>query len=90
MTATIAIAAKVKELVSLRRMAEELQAEIDALTDEIKLYMGDEQDMTADLWKITYKPVIQKRLDTAALKKDLGDALDGYYKTITTRPFKIA
>ena len=30
-----------------------------------------------------------KEDDTAALKKVLGDALDEYTKTITTRPFKV-
>lgn len=83
------ITAKVADLLSLRRMADELQAEIDALTDDIKAYMGDEDTMSTDQWKITYKPVTQQRLDTTALKKAYGDALNAYYKTITTRPFKV-
>ena len=90
MTSTTQIDKKVSELIELRKMADDLQAEIDAVTDEIKAYMGDEPTMVSGPWTITYKPVIQNRLDSVKLKKDLGDALEGYYKTVTTRPFKIA
>ncbi|MDO5325231.1 MAG: hypothetical protein Q4G00_00790, partial [Clostridia bacterium] len=60
-----------------------------AITDEIKAYMGDEETMVAGPWKVTWKETVSRRMDTTALKKVLGDALDGYYKTIVTRPFKI-
>ena len=50
---------KVKELRELRRMAEELQAEIDGLTDSIKAEMTarDVDTMTGSDWKVTWKPV---------------------------------
>jgi len=44
----------------------------------------------AGSWKITYRETVSKRIDSAALKKVLGDALDDYYKVVTTRPFRIA
>ena len=80
---------KVQELMELRKMAEDLQAEMDAITDEIKAYMGEEETMMAGTWKVTYKATVSRRMDTTALKKVLGDALEGYYKTIVTRPFKV-
>ena len=83
------ISAKVQELVELRRMADELQTEIDALTDEIKAYMGSEETMMAGIYKVTWKETVSRRVDTTALKKLLGDALDEYTKTIVTRPFKV-
>lgn len=83
------IITKVQELMELRKMAEDLQAEMDAITDEIKAYMGEEETMMAGSWKITYRQTVSKRIDSAALKKVLGDALDGYYKVVTTRPFKV-
>lgn len=83
------ITAKVQELMEIRAMVEELQAEADAITDEIKAYMGNEESMLVGVWKITYKETISHRLDTTALKKELGDALEGYYKTIISRPFKV-
>ena len=80
---------KVSELMELRKMAEELQAQMETITDEIKAYMGDEETMLAGSWKVTWKETISRRMDTAALKKVLGDALEGYYKTVVTRPFKV-
>ena len=84
------IITKVQELMELRKMAEDLQAEMDSLTDDIKAYMGDEETMMAGSWKVTYRQTVSKRIDSAALKKVLGDALDDYYKVVTTRPFKIS
>ena len=80
---------KVQELMELRKMAEDLQAEMDAITDEIKAYMGSEETMMAGSWKVTYKETVSRRMDTKALKQVLGDALEEYYKTVVTRPFKV-
>lgn len=86
---TTTITAKVEELMELRKAAEELQNQMEAITDEIKAYMGDEETMMAGSWKVTWKETISRRMDTKALKNLLGDALDEYYKTIVTRPFKV-
>ena len=83
------IITKVEELMDLRKMAEEFQNQMDAITDEIKFYMGDEETMMAGSFKVTWKQSISRRVDTSALKKVLGDALDEYTKTVTTRPFKV-
>ena len=84
------IISKVEELMELRKFAEELQEQMEAITDEIKAFMGDEETMMAGSYKVTYKETVSRRVDTAALKKVLGDALDEYTKTITTRPFKVS
>ena len=84
------IVTKVNELMELRKFAEELQNQMDAITDEIKAYMGTEDTMMAGSYKVTWKETVSRRVDTAALKKILGDALDEYTKTITTRPFKVS
>ncbi len=83
------IITKVSDLMELRKMIEDLQSEAEALTDEIKAYMGEEETMVAGSWKVTYKETVSRRMDTTALKKVLGDALEGYYKTIVSRPFKV-
>lgn len=80
---------KVENLLSLKDMIENLQNEAEAITDEIKNYMGDEETMIAGSHKVTYKVTVSKRMDTTALKKVLGDALEGYYKMVETRPFKV-
>ena len=84
------ITAKVQELMEIRKMIEELQAEADAITDEVKAFMGDEETMVVGCWKILYKESVSHRLDTKALKQVLGDALEGYYKTVISRPFKVS
>lgn len=79
----------VSDLMEIRAMIEELQTQAEALTDTVKAYMGEEETMLCGSWKITYKEQVSHRMDTTALKKVLGDALEGYYKTVVTRPFKI-
>ena len=86
---TTTITAKVEELMNLRKAVEELQNQMETITDEIKAYMGNEETMMAGSYKVTWKETVSRRVDTTALKKLLGDALDEYTKTIITRPFKV-
>ncbi len=80
----------VEDLLDVKAMIEELQAESDQLTDQIKIYMGDEETMLVGTHKVTYKEVVSKRVDTTALKKLLGEeALAPYTKLITSRRFSI-
>lgn len=88
--ATDNMVSKVEELMELRKMIEELQAQAEVMVDEIKLFMGTEETMMAGSWKITYKETVSRRLDTTSLKKVLGNALEDYYKTVVTRPFKVS
>ena len=60
---------KIKELMELKRMKEEIEAEIAAAEDEIKGVMGDEETLLAGAFKVDWKPVITSHIDTAALKK---------------------
>ena len=83
------ITSKVEELMELRKQAEDLQNLMETIIDEIKAYMGSEETMLAGSYKVTWKETVSRRVDTTALKKLLGDALDEYTKTITTRPFKV-
>ena len=81
----------VSELMEIRAMIEELEEEAEGLTDTIKAFMADDETMVCGPWKIIYRETVSKRIDSAALKKDLGaDALEGYYKTVVSRPFRIA
>lgn len=86
---TSEITAKVTELQELRRMQEELSAEIEALTDLIKNHMGEQELLLAGPYKVTYKPVTTTRIDTTALKKALPDIAERFSKTTTTRRFTI-
>lgn len=83
---------KIKELRELRRMADELAGEIEAIQDEIKAHMTaqDADTLTGSDWKITWKAVTSNRLDTTALKKALPDVAAQYTKTTTARRFVLA
>lgn len=84
---TATIIAKVTELQELKRMQEELSATIESITDEIKSAMGEQEELSAGAFRITWKPVTTSRIDTTALKKELPDVAARYLKTSTTRRF---
>ena len=78
---------RIKELMELRRMKEELDAEIAGIEDEIKQAMGNEETLIAGAFKIDWKTVVSSRIDTAALKKSLPDIAERFMKQTTTRRF---
>jgi len=81
--------AKVKELMELKRMKEEIEFEITAAEDAIKAVMGDEELLLAGAYKVSWKTFTCSRLDTTALKKALPDVAAAYTKQTTARRFSI-
>ena len=81
--------AKVKELMELKRMREELDAEIERLEDQIKQVMGNEETLIAGAFKIDWKTVVSSRIDTTALKKALPEIAERFMKQTMTRRFCI-
>ena len=79
--------AKVKELMELKRMREELDTEIANIEDEIKQAMGSEETLIAGAFKVDWKTVITSRIDTTALKKALPEIAERFMKQTTTRRF---
>ena len=90
--ATNEIISKLNELSELRRMADELNAEIEAIQDAIKAHMteSDTDTITAGAFKVTWKAVTSTRIDTTALRKDLPEIWQEYGKTTTTCRFSVA
>jgi len=84
--------AKVNELRELRRMADELAAEIAATEDELKAYMtaNNADELNGSTFRITWKPVTSSRLDSKALKAAAPDLWKRFSKTTTSRRFVIA
>lgn len=80
---------KITELMELKRMRDELDAEIQTAEDEIKAAMGDEDTLLAGPFKVTWKAVTSSRLDSAALKKALPEIAAQFMKQTTTRRFSI-
>ncbi len=79
----------IHEILDLKRMREELDAEITALEDSIKAAMGDEELLTAGAYKVSWKTFTSSRVDTTALKKALPEIAAAYTKTTTSRRFSI-
>ena len=80
---------KVKELLELKRMREELDAEITTAEEEIKQAMGTEETLLAGAFKVTWKAVTSSRLDSTALKKAMPEIAARFMKQTTTRRFSI-
>ena len=86
------IRSKVNDLRELRRMAEEIAAEIDTITDAIKAHMEaiNADELSGADFKISWKPVTTARIDTAALKKAMPEIAEAFTKTSATRRFCLA
>lgn len=90
--ATNEIISKLNELAELRKMAEDLNAEIESIQNEIKAHMTAEETdtITAGQYKVSWKTITSTRIDTTALRKDLPEIWQEYGKTSTTRRFSVA
>lgn len=84
------IVSKVKELRELQALIEEAQAEAETIKGAIKANMGGSDVLLAGEYKITWKAVESRRLDTAALSKALPELAAQFTKTTTVRRFCIA
>lgn len=83
---------KVAELRELRRMADELAAEIAATEDTLKAYMtaNGADELHGASFKITWKEVTSSRLDGKALKAAAPELWQRFTKQTTTRRFIVA
>ena len=84
--------AKVGELRELRRLADDLAAEIGALEDDLKAYMAanNADELHGPSFKITWKPITSSRPDSKALKTAAPELWERFTKTVTTRCFILA
>lgn len=81
---------KVQDLRELRRMADELAGQIEAIQDQIKQHMTtmnvDQLDGTD--YSITWKEIKSSRFDKNAMIEAFGrKCYDGFCKTTTSRRF---
>lgn len=77
-----------RDLMSVRAMIAELEAEAEALTDKIKGAMVDRgaEVLQGAGWKATWKNVTSSRFDSKAFKADHADLYGQYSKaTVSTR-----
>ncbi len=88
---TIELNTTARNLMEIRQMIKELEAEAEALTDQLKAVMverGDET-LTGDGWKASWKNVTSSRFDSKAFKADHADLYGLYSKPTTTCRFTL-
>lgn len=90
--ATNELISKLNDLAQLRRLADDLDAEISAIQDEIKAHMAAAQTdmLTAGAFRVVWKSVTSTRIDTAALRRELPEVWREYGKTTTTKRFTVS
>ena len=81
-----------KDLLSVRAMIAELEAEAEALTDKIKNAMIErgEEVLQGDGWKASWKNINSSRFDSKAFKADHADLYAQYSKSTVTTRFTVA
>lgn len=81
--------AMIKELRELKRLREDLDAEIESIEDALKqdLQGRGVEEMKGSDWKVTWHSVQSQRVDTTALKKALPDIAKQFIVTSATRRF---
>ena len=81
-----------RDLLEIRAMIKELEAEAEALTDQIKAAMVDAgtETLEGDGWKATWKNVESRRFDSKSFKAQHGDLYEAFSKPTTTTRFLIS
>jgi len=80
---------KLRELRELKRMADELNAEITGIEDELKAAMGEREVAIVGEYRVFYQRVKTERIDTAALRKEMPGIADRFTKTSVHRRFSV-
>ena len=83
---------KASELKELQAMADELNAEIESLKDELKAEMldRDTDELVAGKHIIRFKEFLSNRFDTTAFKKVMPEVYKAYTKQTTSRRFTVS
>ena len=77
-----------RDLMSVRAMIEELEAEAQALTDKLKAVMVEQgtEALQGDGWEATWKNVVSSRFDSKRFWADHADLYGQYSRaTVSTR-----
>lgn len=86
------LATKIRTLKELQALISEAEAEIEAIKDDVKALMTAEgtDELTVDVYKISYKVVKSSRFDSSAFKKTHGDLYEQYSRETEIRRFSVA
>ena len=83
---------KIEELQELEAYIEEVKAEAEAIRDEIKQTMLDQdtEELTAGQYIVRWTSVLTNRFDTTAFKKALPEVYKAYTEQSASRRFSIS
>lgn len=83
---------KVKDLRELRRMREEIDAEIESIQDRIKAQMAQDgvDTLAGDDYKVTWKNVVSSRFDGKAFKAAMPELYGRFTRSTEIRRFVLA
>lgn len=80
---------KINELKAIERQIKALQAEADAIKDEMKAEMGNKEHVEVGGFTVNYAIVINTTLDSKKLKAEMPSLWKEYSKEGITRRFSI-
>lgn len=88
---TIELNKKVTELKELEQYMKEVEAEIEAIKDEIKAEMTNRNtdEMTSGVFTIRWKEVTSKRFDSKRFKAEHEEMYEAYQKESKSKRFTI-
>lgn len=77
------------ELAQYTRLQEEAAAMVEAIKDQLKQYMNENQleTLTGNEHKVSYKTVTSSRIDTTALRRNFPEIAAQYTKTTESKRF---
>lgn len=80
---------RVRDLMDLRRLRDDIQKQIDALEQDIKTDMGDTEEVTTSRYRISWQTIISKRFDTTSFKAAHEKLYAQFVKPSESRRFTI-
>lgn len=80
---------RITELKNIERQIKALQAEADAIKDELKSEMGNDEHREVGGFTVNYTIVISTTLDSKKLKAEMPSLWEKYSKEGITRRFSI-
>ena len=86
------IETKIRKMQEWEQLAAEAKAEAEALKDEIKAVMLNQQteEMTAGKYVVRWTSVLSNRFDTATFKREHAEMYRQYTKQTASRRFSVA
>lgn len=86
------IATKIRTLKELQALIDEAEQEAEAIKDELKAYMTeqDTEEIVVDIFKVRYAKVKSTRFDSNAFKKTHGELFAQYSRTTEYNRLTIA